>query len=186
VQKATPAGSRWSAGDRTIRRWPMSSPTGKKFGTVGIRIIMTKEANRAPEDPGLDRMCRAAPRRFRRARFGRLVAAAVHRGCRGACGARVPGRPAGGRAGSARRPGPWRVRSAVAPPAAPVPFAVKHDFRSTSCSGNLDAATALIGRHPDTRFVVDHLAILQPNEPPPGAIPGPTSKVLELPSARTR
>src|SRR5258707_13618744 len=29
-------------------------------GTVGIRIIMTKEANRAPEDPGLDRICRAA------------------------------------------------------------------------------------------------------------------------------
>src|SRR2546427_10547879 len=29
-------------------------------GTVGIRIILTKEANRAPDDPGLDRICRAA------------------------------------------------------------------------------------------------------------------------------
>src|SRR5438128_5570884 len=32
----------------------------KTPGTVGIRIIMTKEANRAPDDPGLDRICRAA------------------------------------------------------------------------------------------------------------------------------
>ena len=32
----------------------------KTPGTVGIRIIMTKESNRAPDDPGLDRICRAA------------------------------------------------------------------------------------------------------------------------------
>src|SRR4029450_3385833 len=32
----------------------------KTPGTVGIRIILTKEANRAPDDPGLDRICRAA------------------------------------------------------------------------------------------------------------------------------
>src|SRR5262245_27435239 len=32
----------------------------KTPGTVGIRIIMTQEANRAPADPGLDRICRAA------------------------------------------------------------------------------------------------------------------------------
>jgi len=31
-------------------------------GTVGIRIILTKEVNRAPDDPGLDRICRAAVR----------------------------------------------------------------------------------------------------------------------------
>src|SRR5260370_42348684 len=31
-------------------------------GTVGIRIILTKEANRAPDDPGLDRILRAAVR----------------------------------------------------------------------------------------------------------------------------
>src|SRR5437764_12803056 len=32
----------------------------KTPGTVGIRIILTKEATRAPDDPGLDRICRAA------------------------------------------------------------------------------------------------------------------------------
>ena len=32
----------------------------KTPGTVGIRIIMTKEAKRAPDDPGLDRILRAA------------------------------------------------------------------------------------------------------------------------------
>ena len=32
----------------------------KTPGTVGIRIMLTKEANRAPDDPGLDRICRAA------------------------------------------------------------------------------------------------------------------------------
>src|SRR4051812_7714402 len=29
-------------------------------GTAGIRIIMTKESNRAPDDAGFDRICRAA------------------------------------------------------------------------------------------------------------------------------
>src|SRR5690242_21247787 len=32
----------------------------KTPGTVGIRIIMTKESNRAPEDPGFDRIIGAA------------------------------------------------------------------------------------------------------------------------------
>src|SRR5499426_3530950 len=32
----------------------------KTPGTVGIRIMLTKEANRAPDDPGLDRIARAA------------------------------------------------------------------------------------------------------------------------------
>src|SRR5689334_21152681 len=32
----------------------------KTPGTVGIRIFMTKETNRAPGDPGLERICRAA------------------------------------------------------------------------------------------------------------------------------
>src|SRR4051794_16450909 len=73
-------------------------------GTVGIRIIMTKEANRAPEDPGLDRICRAA---------------------------------------------------------------VKHDFPINILFwGNLDAGTALIDRYPDTRFVIDHMALQQPSVPP--------------------
>src|SRR5438874_1889243 len=73
-------------------------------GTVGIRIIVTKEANRAPDDPGLDRICRAA---------------------------------------------------------------AGQDFPvNILCSGNLDAGTALIDRHPATRFVVDHLGLVQPSVPP--------------------
>ena len=49
------------------------------------------------------------------------------------------------------------------------------------CWGNLDAATALIDRHPDTRVIIDHLGILQPRTPP--APPQPWAdlpKVLEL------
>jgi predicted TIM-barrel fold metal-dependent hydrolase len=91
----------------------------KTPGTVGIRIIMTKEANRAPDDPGLDRICRAA---------------------------------------------------------AGQDFPVNVLFW-----GNLDAGTALIDRHPATRFVVDHLALVQPNVPP--APPPPWAdlpKVLAL------
>ena len=71
-------------------------------GTVGIRIILTKEAQREPDNPGLDRI---------------------------------------------------RAR--------------RHDFPvNLLCWGNLDAGTALIDRHPDTRFIVDHLGILQPRQPP--------------------
>jgi predicted TIM-barrel fold metal-dependent hydrolase len=45
--------------------------------------------------------------------------------------------------------------------------AVKRDFPvNILCWGNVDAGTALIDRHPDTRFIVDHLAILQPRTPP--------------------
>src|SRR6266540_1677588 len=45
--------------------------------------------------------------------------------------------------------------------------AVKHDFPiNILCWGNVDAGTALIDRHPDTRFIIDHLAILQPRTPP--------------------
>jgi predicted TIM-barrel fold metal-dependent hydrolase len=49
------------------------------------------------------------------------------------------------------------------------------------CWGNVDVGTALIDRHPNTRFIVDHLAILQPRVPP--APPQPWAdlpKVLEL------
>jgi predicted TIM-barrel fold metal-dependent hydrolase len=88
-------------------------------GTVGIRIILTKEAKREPNDPGLDRILGAA---------------------------------------------------------------VRHDFPvNILCWGNLDAGTALIDRHPDTRFIVDHLGIMQPRTPP--APPQPWAdlpKVLEL------
>src|SRR5213595_2691706 len=47
--------------------------------------------------------------------------------------------------------------------------------------GNVDAGTALIDRHPGTRFIVDHMAIQQPRTPP--APPQPWAdlpKVLEL------
>ncbi|HMH60988.1 MAG TPA: amidohydrolase family protein, partial [Bradyrhizobium sp.] len=49
------------------------------------------------------------------------------------------------------------------------------------CWGNLDVGAALIDRHPDTRFIIDHLGILQPRVPP--APPQPWTelpKVLEL------
>src|SRR5271166_6380576 len=63
-------------------------------GAVGIRIMLTKDANRAPDDPGLDRIARAAAR---------------------------------------------------------------HDFPvNVLFWGNLDSGAALIDRHPDTRFIIDH------------------------------
>jgi predicted TIM-barrel fold metal-dependent hydrolase len=49
------------------------------------------------------------------------------------------------------------------------------------CWGNVDAGTALIDRHPDARFIIDHLAIMQPRTPP--APPQPWAdlpKVLDL------
>ena len=88
-------------------------------GTVGIRIMMPKEAAREPNDPGLDRILREAHR---------------------------------------------------------------HDFPvNMLCWGNLDTGTAIVDRHPDTRFVIDHLGIMQPRTPP--AAPQPWAdlpKVLEL------
>jgi L-fuconolactonase len=33
------------------------------------------------------------------------------------------------------------------------------------CWGNVDAGAAIIDRHPDTRFIIDHLAIMQPRTP---------------------
>jgi len=60
--------------------------------------------------------------------------------------------------------------------------AVRHDFPvNILCWGNLEAGTALIDRHPDTRFIIDHLGILQPRTPP--APPQPWAdlpKVLAL------
>ena len=60
--------------------------------------------------------------------------------------------------------------------------AVKRDFPvNILCWGNVDAGTALIDRHPDTSFIIDHLAILQPRTPP--APPQPWAdlpKVLDL------
>jgi predicted TIM-barrel fold metal-dependent hydrolase len=60
--------------------------------------------------------------------------------------------------------------------------AVRHDFPvNILCWGNLERGTALIDRHPDTRFIIDHLGILQPRTPPAPALPwADLPKVLEL------
>jgi L-fuconolactonase len=62
--------------------------------------------------------------------------------------------------------------------------AVRYDFPvNLLCWDNLDAGTALIDRHPDTRWIIDHLGILQPRVPP--APPEPWAglpKVLKLAS----
>jgi L-fuconolactonase len=88
-------------------------------GTVGIRIMYRREAKRAPDDPGFDRIARAA---------------------------------------------------------------VRYDFPvNVLCWGNLDAGMALFDRHPDTRFILDHLGIMQPHAPPAPAEPwADLPKVLEL------
>jgi L-fuconolactonase len=91
----------------------------KTPGAVGIRIMLTRENKRAADDPGLDRIARAA---------------------------------------------------------------VRYDFPvNLLCWDNLDAGMALIDRNPDTRFIIDHLGILQPRTPPAPAQPwADLPKVLEL------
>lgn len=60
--------------------------------------------------------------------------------------------------------------------------AIRHDFPiNLLCWDNLDAGTTLIDRHPDARFILDHLGLLQPRTPP--APPEPWAelpKVLAL------
>jgi len=89
----------------------------KTPGAVGIRIMLPKESGRAPDDPGFDRIARAA---------------------------------------------------------------VQYDFPvNLLCWDNLDAGTALIDRHPDTRFILDHLGIMQPHtKPAPEQEPGQTSLIM--------
>src|SRR5215472_14995754 len=91
----------------------------KTAGTVGIRIIMTKESKKEPNDPGFERIIRAA---------------------------------------------------------------VKQDFPvNVLFWGNVDAGAALIDRYPDARFIIDHMAVMQPNVPP--APPEPWAdlpKVVDL------
>ena len=88
----------------------------KTPGTVGIRILMRQEVGRAANDPGVDRIARAA---------------------------------------------------------------VQHDFPvNLSCAGNLDGATALIDRHPQARFIIDHLGLVQPRTPP--APPQPWAELPKL------
>jgi len=91
----------------------------KQPGAVGIRIMIPEGSKRAPDDPGLGRIARAA------ARYDMPL--------------------------------------------------------NMLCWGNLDAGAALIDLHPDTRFIIDHLGIMQPRVPP--APPQPWAdlpKVLEL------
>jgi len=93
----------------------------KTPGTVGIRIIVTKEPGREIKDPaGLDRILRAA---------------------------------------------------------------VKHDFPVNILFwGNAEAGIAVIDRHPDTRFIVDHLGLVQPRTPDTRAAEpwAELPKILEL------
>ena len=94
----------------------------KTPGTVGIRIMMRKDAAHTRSDAGIDRILRAA---------------------------------------------------------------VRHDFPvNLSCAGNLDGATALIDRYPDTRFIVDHLGLVQPRTPP--APPQPWAELPKLLELATR
>lgn len=90
-------------------------------GTVGIRIMMPKEAGLEPDDPGI-----------------KLI---LHE-------------------------------------------AMRHDFPvNILCWGNLDVGKAVIDGHPDNRFIIDHLGIVQPRMPP--APPEPWAdlpKVLDLAS----
>jgi L-fuconolactonase len=88
----------------------------KTPGTVAIRIMMRKDVGRDANDPGFDRIARAA---------------------------------------------------------------LRHDFPlNLSCAGNLDAVAALVDRHPDTRFIIDHLGLMQPRTPP-----APPQPWADLPKA---
>ncbi|MBT6278093.1 MAG: amidohydrolase [Chromatiales bacterium] len=62
--------------------------------------------------------------------------------------------------------------------------AVQHDLPvNMLCWGNLDAGTTLVDRHPETRFVIDHLGIVQPRTPPAAPLPfAELPKVLSLAS----
>src|SRR6476660_3797172 len=60
--------------------------------------------------------------------------------------------------------------------------AVRYDFPvNLLCWDNIETGIALVDRHPDTRFIIDHLGILQPRTPPAPAEPWANlPKVLEL------
>ncbi len=75
----------------------------------------------------------------------------------GAVGIRIIVTREPGRERAATDPGLDRILRAAARHDLPVNFL---------CWGNLDMGTALIDRHPDTRFIIDHLGIMQPRTPP--------------------
>ena len=60
--------------------------------------------------------------------------------------------------------------------------AARNDFPvNFLCWGNMDLGMAIIDRHPNTRFVIDHLGIMQPRTPPaPDAPFENLPKVLEM------
>jgi predicted TIM-barrel fold metal-dependent hydrolase len=62
--------------------------------------------------------------------------------------------------------------------------AARHDFPvNILCWENLDAGTALVDSHPNTRFIIDHLGIMQPGtSPAPPEAWADLPKVLELAS----
>jgi predicted TIM-barrel fold metal-dependent hydrolase len=97
----------------------------KTPGAVGVRIMLTKDPgrDRAPDDPGLDRIAHAAAR---------------------------------------------------------------HDLPvNVLFWGNVDAGTTLIKRHPDTRFIIDHLGLMQPRTPPAPREPwADLPKILDLAKCR--
>jgi predicted TIM-barrel fold metal-dependent hydrolase len=90
----------------------------------------------------------------------------------GAVGVRIMITKDPGRDRSADHPGFDRILRAAA----------RHGFPvNILCWGNLEVGATLIDRHPDTRFIVDHIGILQPKEPPAPAQPwADLPKVLAL------
>ena len=124
----------------------------KTPGAVGIRIFLREEEKRAADDPAV------------------ADVVAEWKKTPGTVGIRIILTQEAKRAPD--DPGIERILRA----------AVRHDFPvNMLCWGNLAAGGALIDRHPDTRFIIDHLGIQQPRLPP--APPQPWAdlpKVLEL------
>jgi predicted TIM-barrel fold metal-dependent hydrolase len=91
----------------------------KTPGAVGVRIMVPKESGRDVNDPGLERILRAA---------------------------------------------------------------AQYDFPvNMLCWGNVDLGTALVDRYPETKFIIDHLGIMQPRVPPAPAEPwSDLPKILDL------
>jgi predicted TIM-barrel fold metal-dependent hydrolase len=60
--------------------------------------------------------------------------------------------------------------------------AARHDLPvNLLCWDNLDACVTLVEAHPDTRFVIDHLGLMQPRVPPAPAEPfAELPKILDL------
>jgi len=60
--------------------------------------------------------------------------------------------------------------------------AAQYDFPvNMLCWGNVDLGTALVDRYPETKFIIDHLGIMQPRVPPAPAEPwSDLPKILDL------